>query len=73
MKIIYSQQPIPHRLSKSIFLAGTTIRSKEEGISWRHEAILFLQNIGYDGVVFVPEYENEILNTTQKNYIKFIY
>lgn len=65
MKIIYSQQPIPHRLSKSIFLAGITIRSKEEGISWRYEAISFLQNIGYDGVVFIPEFENEILNTTQ--------
>lgn len=65
MKIIYSQQPIPHRLSKSIFLAGTTIRNKEEGTSWRHEAITFLQNIGYDGVVFIPEFENANLNTTQ--------
>ncbi len=64
MKIIYSQQPIPNRITKSIFLAGCTNRTENEGISWRLEAITFLENIGFDGTVFMPEYENTTLNTS---------
>ena len=64
MKIIYSQQPIPSRLSKSIFLAGTTLRSHNTGVSWRKEALEILESIGYDGVVFLPEFEDATHNTS---------
>ncbi len=63
MKIIYSQQPIPNRINKSIFLAGCTAREDQE-LTWRKEAINFLESIGYDGVIFVPEFEDTSFNTT---------
>ena len=40
---------------KSIFLAGPTPRGKEVA-SWRVEAVRKLEELGFDGVVFVPEY-----------------
>jgi nucleoside 2-deoxyribosyltransferase len=52
MKIIYAQQQLP----KSIFLAGPTPRSKDVK-SWRPEALKLLENLGFDGTVFVPECE----------------
>ena len=47
-----------YSLKKSIFLAGPTPRSKEVK-SWRPEAIRLLKEKGFDGVVFVPEFENK--------------
>jgi hypothetical protein len=58
MKIIYSQQPIPNEINKSIFLAGPSLRPGQEGISWRIKALEILRVLEYDGVVFVPEFEN---------------
>ena len=40
---------------KSIFLAGQTPRDKNT-ISWRNEAIKILEKLGFDGIVYVPEY-----------------
>ena len=40
---------------KSIFLAGPTPREAEVA-SWRIEAVKKLEELGFDGVVFVPEY-----------------
>lgn len=57
MKIIYAQQAIPNQISKSIFLAGPSLRPGQEGISWRIKAIEILETLEYDGVVFVPEFE----------------
>lgn len=54
MKINYSDQEVI-KGEKSIFLAGPTPRG--EGIhSWRNEAVEKLEKIGFDGVVYVPEY-----------------
>jgi hypothetical protein len=57
MQIIYSQQQTPREIIKSIFLAGCTPRS-EEVKSWRKDAIEFLNQIEYNGTVFVPEFED---------------
>jgi hypothetical protein len=57
MQIIYSQQTTPKELTKSIFLAGCTPRT-EDIISWRKEAVKFLEQIEYDGVVFIPEFKD---------------
>ncbi len=54
MKIVYALQKAPEGYSKSIFLAGPTPRNKDVS-SWRPEAIHILKQLGYDGVVFVPE------------------
>ena len=54
MKIVYSLEEPPQSFTKSIFLAGPTTRSPETK-SWRPDALKFLVDKGYDGVVFVPE------------------
>lgn len=54
MKINYSDQEVI-KGGKSIFLAGPTPRG-EGVVSWRSEAVEILKNMGFDGVVYVPEY-----------------
>lgn len=44
---------------KSIFLAGPTPRGKEIA-SWRVDVVKKLEKLGFDGVVFVPEYSTWI-------------
>jgi len=43
---------------KSIFLAGPTPRSSDVE-TWRKEAIHILNDLGFDGIVYVPEFNNE--------------
>lgn len=57
MKIIYALQAIPNEISKSIFLAGPSLRPGQDGTSWRIAALKILELLEYDGVVFVPEAE----------------
>ena len=54
MIINYSDQEIITG-KKSIFLAGPTPR-KEDVKSWRIDACKFLEENGFDGIVYVPEY-----------------
>lgn len=56
MKINYSDQEVIKK-EKSIFLAGPTPRG-ENTESWREEACKILEEVGFDGVVFVPEYSS---------------
>lgn len=62
MKIVYTLQEIPTEIEKSIFLAGPSLRPNQSGISWRVKALQILQLLEYDGVVFVPENENNIFS-----------
>lgn len=50
----YSDQEVL-KGNKSIFLAGPTPRGKDT-ISWRIEACRILDKIGFDGIVYIPEY-----------------
>jgi hypothetical protein len=54
MQVVYTGEEMPQSFTKSIFLAGPTSRI-EEVASWRPDAIQLLEDMGYDGVVFVPE------------------
>lgn len=54
MQVIYAKESFPTTATKSIFLAGPTPRDKSVP-SWRPEALLRLQDLGFDGTVFVPE------------------
>ena len=55
MITIYSDQELPNLIEKpSIFLAGPTPRSTSVA-SWRPEAISTLKDLGFDGVVLIPE------------------
>ena len=54
MTIIHSREELPKQLTKSIFLAGPTPRN-DKSLGWRNEALQILDNLNYDGVVYVPE------------------
>jgi len=54
MIINYSDQEVIKN-KKSIFLAGPTPRN-ENVLSWRTDACKKLEELGFDGVVYVPEY-----------------
>lgn len=54
MIINYSDQKVIKN-KKSIFLAGPTPRNNS-AISWRTNACKTLKLLGFDGVVYVPEY-----------------
>lgn len=54
MEIVYAGQEVPNRITKSVFLAGPTPRSKDVP-SWRPEAIKIFKNADFDGTLFVPE------------------
>ena len=57
MKINYSDQEVIKN-EKSIFLAEPTPRSLDVE-TWRKEAIKILKDLGFDGVVYVPELEHD--------------
>lgn len=50
----------------SIFLAGPTHREKLYASSWRNEAVSILEKLGFDGVVYIPDYEETNLKETEK-------
>jgi hypothetical protein len=54
MIVNYSDQEVLKN-QKSIFLAGPTPRG-ENSKSWRTEACEILEQLGFDGIVYVPEY-----------------
>jgi len=60
MKIVYTGSEMPETMTKSIFLAGPTPRNPDEVKSWRPEALALLEEMNYDGVVFVPEDEEGV-------------
>lgn len=53
MHIVYSGEEAPKKVSKSIFLAGPSMRHAGD-INWRPEAFKILEKLGYDGVVYAP-------------------
>lgn len=55
MLINFSNEPIKLN-KKSIFLAGPTYRNRTFDESWRKIACEKLQELGFDGLVYVPEY-----------------
>lgn len=53
MHIVFSNQELPSYISKSIFLAGPSIRDYTQK-DWRHDALAILEQMNYTGTVFVP-------------------
>lgn len=58
MIINFSDEPIIYG-EKSIFLAGPTRRKSNFQKSWRKIACDLLEEMGYDGIVYVPEFKDE--------------
>lgn len=55
MKLNFSDEPIIIQ-KNSIFLAGPTVRNSKYEASWRFEAGECLKELGYDGIVYNPEF-----------------
>lgn len=57
MNIIYAREEFPKHVTKSVFLAGPTLRSGHaEGLkSWREDCLKYLEELDYDGIAYVPE------------------
>ena len=64
MQINYSDEKVL-KGEKSIFLAGPTPRSLDVE-TWRKEAIRILEELGFDGIVYVPELEHDDRTMTIK-------
>lgn len=54
MESVYALEELPKSITKSIFLAGPTPRD-ESGKPWRQEAEKILEELGFDGAVYIPE------------------
>ncbi|MBR2704808.1 MAG: nucleoside 2-deoxyribosyltransferase domain-containing protein [Clostridia bacterium] len=71
MEVNYSNQNLI-LTGNSIFLAGPTPRD-EAVHSWRPQAVKLLREIGFDGVVYVPEYSTEQVFQDYERQIKHDY
>jgi len=58
VKIVYANQTPPDSWTSAIFLAGPTPRADTTIPSWRPDALKYLKDLGYTGVVFIPEDED---------------
>lgn len=68
MEIVYYGSDLPEKITKSIFLGGCSTRNLKEVPSWRPDALQILEDAGFDGVVFVPEFkdpENKLLSYSE--------
>lgn len=54
MQVVYALQDPPDSYDRSLFLAGPTPRTQAVA-SWRPQALRLLAQLGFDGVVYVPE------------------
>lgn len=53
MIIVYATENPPETITSSMFLAGPSPRQKDHP-NWRIEALELLEELGYQGVVFIP-------------------
>jgi len=70
VKVIYANEEFPKETERMIFLVGPTPRKKSV-ISWRIEALRILEEMGYDGHVFVPEPRSGIWKKDYYSQIKW--
>jgi len=57
LKTIHSDQPVPAKIEHaSLFLAGPTPRKDRPIESWRPNALITLEKLKFDGIVFIPEH-----------------
>ncbi len=72
LNTVYYKEEMPKGFSKSLFLAGGTSRNYQEVSSWRETALQILDHIGYDGVVFIPEFrDKEEKYSSHEEYIEW--
>lgn len=58
MFLNFSDMPISINKNKpSIFLAGPTLRNASFDDSWRKTACEILKELGFDGIIYIPEFK----------------
>ncbi len=60
MQINYSDEEVIKNGKPSIFLAGPTRRDERKDLSWRRDAEKILEKLGFDGIVYVPEFKDNV-------------
>lgn len=72
MHVVYTGEEMPYKFTKSIFLAGPSLRpgQEKEMESWRKDALEILRDKGFDGVVFCPEHRGFKFPSADFNYDK---
>ena len=60
MYINYSDSDVKIDGRPSIFLAGPTRRDENKNLSWRREAEQILKEFHFDGIVYVPEFKENV-------------
>ncbi len=55
MRLCFSDKE-PYFEKNSIFLAGPTKRDSSYSMSWRKEAVEFLESMNFNGTVYIPEF-----------------
>ena len=70
LRMVYALEEPPESFSKSIFLAGPAPRDKDVQ-TWRRDAIRKLQELGFDGVVFIPEDRSGVWHGDQRAQIEW--
>ncbi len=71
MKVVYANQAPPESWSSAIFLAGPTPRAETTLPSWRPDALKYLEDMDYKGVVFVPEDVNGVWHHSYDDQIEW--
>ena len=61
MIINFSDEKVIHS-TNSIFLAGPTSRVNPYPNSWRKDAVDILSKLGFDGIIYIPEYGHSTFN-----------
>ena len=70
MHVVWATQLPPRSFSCSLFLAGPTPRTSDQ-TSWRAQALSLLESWGWEGVVFVPEPEDQVWTTDYDTQIQW--
>jgi 8-oxo-dGTP pyrophosphatase MutT (NUDIX family) len=55
MQLVIMGEPYPQNVEKMLFLADSTFQQDKLNSSWRMDAIQWLEQLGYDGIVYIPE------------------
>ena len=67
IQLVFTGETLPKEVTRSIYLAGPTARfdpdnppdnaaNGQKDALWRYEAIRLFESFGYEGVLFIPEY-----------------
>jgi hypothetical protein len=66
MQLVFSDQTLPNKIVKSLFLGGPSPRKKDTN-NWRHDALTILESLNYTGTVLIPIPQHLFYNDVEEN------